>query len=51
MGRWLAVEVLILDKVAARDGLLQERLLALQGTIEDQLRAKTAVTESAPPDE
>jgi len=51
MGRWLAVEVLILDKVAARDGLLQERLLALQGTIEDQLRAKTAVTESAAPDE
>lgn len=51
MSRWLAVEVLILDKVAARDGLLQERLLILQGTIEEGLRAKTAGTESAAPDE
>jgi hypothetical protein len=42
MARWLAVEVLIVDKVAGRDSVLQERLLVLQETIEDQLRAKTA---------
>jgi len=42
MARWLAVEVLIVDKVAGRDGVLQERLLVLQETIEDRLRAKTA---------
>jgi hypothetical protein len=42
MARWLAVEVLIVDKVAGRDGVLQERLLVLQETIEAQLRAKTA---------
>ena len=42
MARWLAVEVLIVDKVAGRDGVLQERLLALQGGVEERLRAKTA---------
>jgi hypothetical protein len=40
MARWLAVEVLITDKVAGRDTVLQDRLLALQETIEDRLRAK-----------
>jgi hypothetical protein len=40
MARWLAVEVLITDKVAGRDAVLQDRLLALQETIEDRLRAK-----------
>jgi hypothetical protein len=43
MARWLAVEVLITDKSAGRDSVLQERLLLLQEQIEDRLRAKTAL--------
>jgi hypothetical protein len=41
MARWLAVEVLITDKTAGRDTVLQERLLVLQEQIEERLRAKT----------
>jgi hypothetical protein len=41
MARWLAVEVLITDELAAQDETLTDRLLALQETIEARLRAKT----------
>jgi hypothetical protein len=44
MARWLAVEVLITDELAAQDEALTDRLLALQETIEARLRAKTGAS-------
>lgn len=44
MARWLALEVLMTDEIAAQDDLLQERLSVLQERVEEDLRAKTAQT-------
>ncbi len=42
MARWLALEVLLTDEIAAQDDLLMERLSLLQEQVEQDLRAKTA---------
>ena len=42
MARWLALEVLLTDEIAAQDDLLIDRLSVLQERVEEDLRAKTA---------
>jgi hypothetical protein len=42
MARWLALELLMTDEIALEDDALQERLILLQGKIEDKIRAAVA---------
>jgi hypothetical protein len=42
MARWLALELLMTDEMALEDDALQERLILLQGKIEDRIRAAVA---------
>lgn len=44
MTRWLALEVLLTDELAAQDDVLQERLGVLQEATEERLRARTAAS-------
>jgi hypothetical protein len=42
MALWLAVEVLMTDPVALADDALQDRLIVLQGRLEEKMRAAAA---------
>jgi len=42
MARWLALELLMTDELALEDDALQERLILLQGKIEEKIRAAVA---------
>jgi hypothetical protein len=42
MARWLALELLMTDEMALEDDALQERLILLQGKIEEKIRAAVA---------
>jgi hypothetical protein len=42
MVRWLALELLMTDEIALEDDALQERLILLQGKIEEKIRAAVA---------
>jgi hypothetical protein len=42
MARWLALELLMTDELALEDDALQDRLILLQGKIEDKIRTAIA---------